>query len=102
MSIDDVFLQSNLNVSTTAVELKVGASPDESRQVLRIYNKGDETIYLGPENTVTSSGANQGEPLFKDQWIQFTIPPFLTVYAITDSGTSTVLVQEIGNSDGAW
>ena len=102
MSVNDVFIQTNLSVSTTAVEIKVGSTPDEARQVLRVYNKGPETIYLGPENTVTASGANQGEPLFKDQWIEFTIPPFLTLYGITASGTSTALVQEIGNADGGW
>ena len=97
--VDDLYIQANKDVSTTAVELVVGSSPDPDRMVVRIYNKGDETIYIGPENTVTASGTNQGEPLFKDQWIAFGLHPNLTVYGITESGTSTVLIQELGNAD---
>lgn len=98
--VDDLYIQANISVGTTATELVVGSSPDPDRMVVRIYNKGDETVYIGPENTVTASGANQGEPVFKDQWILFCLHPNLTVFGITESGSSTVLVQELGNADG--
>jgi hypothetical protein len=97
--VDDLYIQANKDVSTTAVELVVASSPDPDRTIVRIYNKGDETIYIGPENTVTASGVNQGEPLFKDQWIAFSLHPNLTVWGITASGTSTVLIQELTNAD---
>lgn len=97
--VDDLFIQANVAVSTTAVELVVSGSPDQDRNIVRIYNKGDETVYIGPESSVTSSGTNQGEPLYKDQWIAFCLDPSLTVYGITDSGSSTVLIQELGNAN---
>lgn len=96
---DDIYIQENITVTTTATELVPTGGANSNRGILRIYNKGDETIYFGPDNTVTSSGASQGEPLFKDQWIALPFNNNLTVFGITASGTATVLIQEISCED---
>lgn len=102
MSVDDLYIQTNVSVGTTAVELKVGASRNPDGTVVRIYNKGDETVFIGPSSSVnaTPGDANQGEPLYKDQWVQYHLFFQVPIYGITASGTSTVLVAELGNADG--
>ena len=93
---DTIAVYSTISVTSSATEIKVGASPNSSRKKLRIFNNGSQTIFLGFDNSVTSTGSSQGEPLFKNQWIQYPIGPNLTVYGITSSGSSDVTVSEIG------
>lgn len=91
--LDDVYVQAVKTVSTSAVQLVVASSPNIDREVVRIYNKGNQTIYLGPTSGVTSAN---GEPLFKDQWIEYPFGPNLTIYGITASSSSDVVIAEMG------
>lgn len=80
-------------VTTTAIELKVGGTRNPLRQSILLQNDGSATIYLGPA-TVTSSGANKGHPLLKDQAMSFPIGN-VAYFAITASGSSNVIVTEL-------
>jgi hypothetical protein len=94
--LEDVAVQATITVTTTATELIVGGSPESERELVRVYNNGTQKIYIGFDNTVTAAGANQGEPLFKNQWIEYPFGPDLTLYAVTASGTADVTISELG------
>ena len=94
--LEDVAVQGSVTVTTTATELKVGASPEEEREVIRIYNDGTTPCFVGFDSGVTSSGANKGERLGRRQWMEFPFGPDLTLYAITASGSTTIIVSEMG------
>lgn len=87
------YIAGSISVGTTAVEAKVGATRSESREVVRIYNNSNTTIYFGPSDVTASTG----EPIFKNQWINIPVNVNLSVYLITASGTaSDIRIQEIG------
>lgn len=94
--LEDVAVQGSVTVTTTATEIKVGASPDTDRELIRIYNDSTTPVFLGFTNSVTSSGANKGERLGRRQWIEYPFGPDLTVYGITASGSATLIVSELG------
>lgn len=90
--LEDVMLQGVVTVGTSEVELIVGASANEDREVLRIYNSGDATIYVGPSGVTPSTG----EPLKKKQSMEMPLGASLSLYAVTSTGTSDVIVWELG------
>lgn len=92
---DPIYVQENIAVNTSATELVPTGGASSNRTHLVIYNKGDETIYYGPTNGVTAVGVAQGNPLYKDQFAVLPLDSNLTVYAITASGSSTVLIEEL-------
>jgi hypothetical protein len=79
--------------SGSAVELFTGASRNPDRQVIRIYNDGNRTVYLGPA-TVTSSGPTKGEPLESGEAISYPGGDS-QLYAITNSGTTSLIITEL-------
>lgn len=89
--LEDVILQGVVTVGTTEVELKVGASVNPDREVLRVYNKSNRTIYIGPSGVTSTTG----EPVFKDQSFEAPIGT-QSLFAITDSSTADVIVWELG------
>jgi hypothetical protein len=91
--VETAAVQGVVTVGTTPVELKVGGSRLEGRQILVIYNDGSRTIYTGPSASVSSTGANKGMPLYKDQERVIPIGD-LPIYGVTASSTSPCLVQE--------
>ena len=90
--LNDGYVAGSVSVSTTAIELKVGATRLDGREEILIENKGPFTIYIGPSGVTTSTGTT----LHKDQTITMPIGQDLGVFAITATGTSIVVVQEIG------
>jgi hypothetical protein len=88
----DAYVAGVISVSTTQIEAKVGTSRLENREVLRIFNNSNTTLYFGPSGVTASTG----EPLFKNQWINIPIGD-IAVFLITASGTaSDVRIQELG------
>lgn len=85
------YLTAALSVSTTAVEAKVSTTPLASRQELIIFNQGNQTVYYGPSGVTSTSGI----PLFKNQFVSLPLGPNNSVFLITASGSSTVIVQEL-------
>lgn len=88
----DSYVAGVVSVSTTQVEAKAGVTRLANREVLRIYNNSNTTIYFGP------SGVTHliGEPIFKNQWVSIPVGD-MPVYLITQSGTATdIRIQEMG------
>jgi hypothetical protein len=84
---------STLSVGTTAVEVKIGAVRNPSRQVLVIYNDSNKTVFLG-DVSVTISGATKGIPLISKQSVVYSIGD-IPIYAITDSPNNVLILQEL-------
>lgn len=89
--VEDVLLQAAMTVTTSQIELKVGGSPAPGREVVRVYNKGDQTIYVGPSGVTHTTG----EPVFPDCPFEMPIGN-KSLFAITESGSASVIVWEIG------
>ena len=94
--LEDVAEQGSVTVSTTPVELTVNGSPEIERELIRIYNDGPQVCFIGYTSSVSSSGTNKGERLARRQWIEFPFGPDLTVYAVTASGSTTLIISELG------
>ena len=82
----------SINVTTTAIEVKVGASPFEERKVITIQPL-DGVVYYGYDNTVTSS---TGTKLFKSIVFPLEASPSLSVWIIAGTGTVDVRITEAG------
>lgn len=85
------YLSGSLSVTTTQVEAKVGASPLVSRQEVIVFNIGPQTIYYGPSGVSSSTGI----PLLKNQFVSLALGPNISIFLLTSSSTSTVIVQEL-------
>lgn len=84
------YIQGVLSVGTTQVEAKVGASKLERRQMLRVFNKSNSTIYFGPSGVTTTTG----EPIEKDQWVNIPVGDQISVFLIAASASNDVIVSE--------
>jgi len=89
----DELTQKVISVGTSAVELFTGVSRNAARQVVRIYNDGNNACYIGPVG-VTSSGSTKGEILQKQQSITYVLGD-VAIYAITASGTTSLIITEL-------
>jgi len=89
--LEDVILQGVVTITSTQTELKVGASLNPDREVVRVYNNSNETIFFGPNGVTTTTG----EPLRRRQSMEMPIGA-QQLFAITASGTADVIVWELG------
>ncbi len=89
--LEDVILQGLVTINTTQTELKVGPSVDPDREVVRVYNSSNSTIYVGPSGVTPSTG----EPVRKKQSFEMPIGT-QSLFAVVDSGTADVIVWELG------
>lgn len=90
-TLQNAYVAGVVSVSTTEVEAKVGVSRLSGREVLRIFNNSNTTIYFGPSGVTSSTG----EPIFKNQWVNIPAGEGIGVFLITASGTATdVRIQE--------
>lgn len=80
-----------VSVSTTAIAIRVGGSNLTERKNMMFYNDGNNTIYWGYSNTVTTTN---GMPLMKGQSCSGDWGAGVTIFAIAASGTHTVRVNE--------
>jgi hypothetical protein len=86
------FICSQVSVTTSNMKISNG-SPYTSRREIKIKNGGVNTVFLGPDNTVS---ATTGYALLAGEAESFDMGPNLSVYAITGSGTSQVYTMELG------
>lgn len=84
--------QTALAVSTTPVELKVGASVLEDRKVVTIQPL-DGDVYFGYTTGVTAS---TGTKVYERQYFPLEAGELLTVYLVAESGTVDVRITEVG------
>jgi hypothetical protein len=90
--VDGPIVYSNINVSTTAVELKVGATPSAERKVIIVQSLGNR-IYIGFDSGVTTSN---GIELSKRQTLFLEVSENANIWAIASSGTIDVRIAELG------
>ena len=90
---DVSYTSAKVNVTSVAVEAKVGVTRNSARQYMILYNKGGGTVYYGPTG-VTSSGANEGLPLLANQEVGIPIGD-VAIFLIRASGNSDVIIQEL-------
>ena len=90
-AVDGPVTYTNISVTTTATELKVGASTQVERKVL-ILQPSDSKVWIGFDNSVTTSN---GIEVFKRQTVFLEVGEDITVYAITDTGTADVRIAEM-------
>jgi hypothetical protein len=83
-------VQGLITVTNTQIEAKVGASRSSGRQMLRIYNSSNVTIYIGTTGVTTGTG----EPLTKGNWINIPASDALAIFLIAASGSNSVIVSE--------
>lgn len=81
----------NLSVTTTASELKVGASALDGRDYLIIQPK-DGAIFVGFDNSVTTSN---GIEIKKNQTMYLAVSEKIQVFAICASGTVDTRIGEL-------
>lgn len=89
----DEYTQAKITATTTAVELFTGGSRNDRRQIVRIYNDGSRSVFIGPSG-VTASGTTKGEELRKQEALTLTLGN-VGIFAITSSGTCDLIVSEL-------
>ena len=89
--LEDAYLSGTVTVGTTEVEAKVGGAPLSGRELLKIQNSGNVTIYYGPTGVTTSTGI----PIFKNQTVAIPVGEALNVYLISAQAGQTARVQEL-------
>lgn len=90
--LNDSYITGTVTATTSQIELKVGGSPLVGRELLIIHNNGSKDIWIGPSGVTTSNGI----PVEDGETITISVGQNLSVYAITSSGTASVVVQELG------
>lgn len=88
----DLYESARKTVNTTGVVAAVSSQAADGRQFVRIYNDGSQVIYFGPSGLATSDM----EPLRKRQSVEIAATTDVEVVLKTSSGTSEVIIQEIG------
>lgn len=89
----DELTQKSITVATSATELFTGGSRNAGRQVIRIYNDGSRSVFIGPSG-VTASGTAKGEELRKHEALSLTLGN-VGIFAITSSGTCDLIISEL-------
>lgn len=87
-----IYLSGRITVTAVGVSAQVGVSAADGRQFVNIYNDGNQTIYFGPSGLATTDM----EPLKKKQRVEIAATDMLDIVLKTASGTSDVIIQEIG------
>jgi len=80
-----------ITVGTTAIEVKVGASPLVNRKMVTL-NPQSSGVFLGYDSGVTTA---TGTELFKDEYISLPIGPDISVYLIATGANNEVRIAEL-------
>jgi hypothetical protein len=88
----DLYESGRKTVNTAGVVAAVSTQAADGRQFVRIYNDGPQIVYFGPSGLATTDM----EPLRRRQSVEIAATPDVEVVLKTDSGTSDVIIQEIG------
>jgi hypothetical protein len=84
-------LEGSLIVGTSAVEIRVGASPLMGRKEVTLFNNSNSTIYWGYTSGVTIS---TGTPIVKNQFVTWAVGDLLPVYVIAGSAGNNCRITE--------
>lgn len=88
---DGPAVYTNLSVTTTAAEAKVGASALDERKVIGIQPL-DGDIFWGYDSSVTST---TGHKIYQDVYVEIEASEQLSVYLVAASGSIDVRISEI-------
>jgi len=91
--VNGAYVHTTITVGTSEVEAKVAGSRLAGRQMLRIYNDSNNTIFIGSTG-VTISGTTKGEPLVKGNWINIPVGDATAVYLIAGSAGNNIIISE--------
>ena len=80
-----------LNVGTTAIEIKVGATRLEDREALTLFNNSANTMYWGYTSSVTTS---TGTPIFKNQLNTWSVGDSQPIYVISSKANQDARITE--------
>lgn len=84
-----------LTIGTTAVEIKIGASPLEKRHMVMVINDSNKDIFIGFDSgTLTTSN---GIPIWKNTERTFRFDPHesVAIYGISSSSGTIIKVVEV-------
>jgi hypothetical protein len=81
----------SVSVSTSAVEAKVSGTALTNRKNLTLFNNSSNTVYWGYSSSVSTSN---GTPLFKNQYVSFSIGENTAIWLIAASGSNDIRVTE--------
>lgn len=81
-----------LTVTTTAIEVKVGASRLADRKLVTLDNTSNNTLYWGYDSSVTTS--NFCGRIFKDQQASWGVGANVSIFVIAPSGSNAVQISE--------
>lgn len=90
---DTAMKRDQQDVGTTAVEIT--ATPLANRKQITIQNEGSKSVYLGEDNTVTSTGATAGIKISRNSSATFNIGPNIDLFLISESGTQDIRILEL-------
>jgi len=97
VTLDNISSWENTSETVTSTAAEVVATPLANRNKMLLQNVGNQDAYLGPDNTVTSTGATQGIVLPKGSSFEIGFDSTADIYAITGSGSTTLIVSEFAN-----
>ena len=90
--ISESIVEGVLTVTTTPIEVKVGAARLPRRILITIFNNGSQVIYWGT-NAVSSV---TGLPIFKKQTVFLPISDTVPIYVCTSTGSNmSTLIKEM-------
>ena len=95
LKVSDVVNSGGINgaitVGTAAVEAKVSTSKLTNRKLLTVFHNGNNKLYWGYANTVTSSNGTQ---IFKNTLVSFPVGDGTSIWLISDIAGQNVRITE--------
>lgn len=87
----DSYVSANKSITTSESLLAAGAGNLVNRETIIIFNKGTANIFIGPSGVTTTTGLK----IVPNQMMTLNAGEQINIYAITDTGTASVVVQEL-------
>ena len=84
-------LETVISVTSTPIEVKVGASKLTNRKLVTVFNDGTATVYWGYNNTITAS---TGTHIFKNQLQSWDATEGASIWLVAASGSHSCRITE--------
>lgn len=94
VTIDNTSTWKTTAAAPSATVSELVGTPLASRNSVTIQNIGSQNVYVGPDNTVTASGATQGLLIPKGSSMEMSFDAGANLFAITASGTAALVIAE--------
>lgn len=85
------FITTTKVVTTTPILLAVGGSNLPNRKSVVVHVRGPADIYYGDNSVIDETN---GIPIIKDSTATFLIGENISIYVVTKSGSSNLIIQE--------